>query len=345
MILGNIDEKGEKMNITYQRDVSHCEVTTYVQEVTISDILPANNSDNLELLRFKEIAWDVVVRKDMYKVGDTAMFIPPDSVIPFELSELANVTTYLSKGRVRVAVLRGNRSCGLLLQKNIVESFLPYIMKWEDPPTVAMQGDALARSEINPMFNKFYEMPNILNKPYTFRVGERIVIKEKIHGTNQRFAILEHPVTGEMTSYVGSHNVVLKENKNNLYWKMFRGIKDDIPSGYVFFGEVFGPGVQHLSYGRKKTEILLFASMKNGVYLGYDEFVKLCKDNKLPYIKGHVMKFESVEALKKLADSPSEYTNAHEREGIVIVSLKRPNVMAKCIGFEYLNRKNRKERH
>ena len=49
------------------------------------------------------------------------MFIPPDSVLPFELTELLGITKYTNKGRIRVTKLRGNRSEGVIVDKDVVE--------------------------------------------------------------------------------------------------------------------------------------------------------------------------------------------------------------------------------
>lgn len=336
------------MKVTYQRQVLHCEPSPYVKEVTVKEIKPAENSDLLDTVTFNEIGWYAITRRDSLSPGDRVMFIPPDSVLPFELSELLNITTYLSKGKVMVTNLRGNRSEGLIVTPEKVTPYLPYIMKWEDPPTVAMRGEMMARGEIPFTFERFYRMPNILNVPDTFSVGEPIFYSEKVHGVNSRFAMLVNPKTEKHQLYVGSHDVVLREKDGNLFWKVANKlIADKLPPDYVFYGEIFGIGVQHYHYGRKKHDILLFAAKDKDTreYMLPSEFLALCEEYKLPHVTMHERTFTSLEELRKLADEPSELTDLHWREGIVISSGVRRGKMAKCIGFKYLEEKKRTERH
>ena len=144
------------MEITYQRFIDHCEVSPYVKEVTITEVTPADNSDNLECIRFEEMGWNCVSQKGLRKVGQKVMFIPAESVLPFELGELLEITKYLSKGRVRVTKLRGNRSEGLIVERELIEDYLPYIMKWEDLPSTAMSGEQMSPSEVSPYMHRFY---------------------------------------------------------------------------------------------------------------------------------------------------------------------------------------------
>jgi len=332
------------MNITYQREVSHCQPTTYIKEVTIKAIKDANNSDFLERILFKEIGWEAIAKKGTHKEDDKVFFIPPESVLPVELSDELEVTKYLSKGRVKVVKFRGNRSEGLIVPKEIVEPYIPYIMKWEDPPTKAMGGDGLALSEVSPHFHKFYKMENLLNNPDIFEPGEELYISEKIHGINARFSLLQHPETGEYQLYVGSHNVVLKDTTDTIYWRVAKTLNDRLQRNIVFFGEIFGKGIQHLNYD-VDLDVRIFAATRQGEYLSIEDLIKVCKLNGLPIVNFHKIKFESVEQLRKLAESPSEYTFSHIREGIVCVSKNQPDKMAKVISFKYLTSQKRSERH
>ena len=338
------------MNIVYEREVGHCSPTPYAKIVTIKEVSPAENSDFLDRITFEEIGWNCISQRGLHKVGDRVMFIPPDSVLPIELGDLLEVTGYLSRGRVRVTKLRGNRSEGLIVGYEKVEPYLPYIMKWEDLPSVRMGGDALSSSETSKDFEKFYQMPNILNEPNTFTIGEAIVHSEKIHGTNLRYGKLKHPITEKHQLYVGSHNNVLKESEENLYWKVVREkLAEKLPEDIVFFGEIFGLGIQHLHYDAKQPDVRLFAAMKRGKYLSISIFLQLCDENDLPHVEFHPTVFESIEQIRSLADSPSKLTDSHMREGVVLVSLEHSEKMAKCIGFEYLTNKGKKskrtERH
>ena len=339
------------MKITYERkNLDHCEVSRYVKDVTIRYVKDAENSDRLEKVYLMEVGWQCVSQKGMYKTGDKTMLIPPDSVLPFELGENLGITNYLGKGRVRVSKFRGNRSEGLLIDRKEIEDYLPYILKWEDLPTINMAGEMESAVKIPPQFSKYLHMENYLNVPYTFDVGEEIYYSEKIHGSSTRSAAMPDPETSLYKYYVGSHNVVLRETKGNLYWQAFnKYIRDKMPTDVLLFGEVFGPGIQHLAYGKSGFDILLFAAMKEYEYLTVPEFIEMCDYNGLPRVAFHKTIFESEEQLRTLADSPSEVTDKHIREGIVVTSASRPESIVKVISFNYLTskkiKKKRTERH
>ena len=159
---------------------------------------------------------------------------------------------------------------------------------------------------------------------------------------------MKNPIDGGYQLYVGSHNIVLKETKENLYWQVVgEKLADKLPEDIVFFGEIFGSGIQHLHYDCKQPDIRLFAAMKRGEYLLTHYFLELCIKYELPHVVIHTTTFESIEQVRSLADSTSEMTSSHGREGVVLVSLEHPERMAKCIGFNYLTGKKgkRTERH
>jgi len=333
------------METKYERKVDHCEVSPYIKNVTIASIKHAENSDNLDSVSFHEIGWNCLVRRDSFKEGDTTLFIPPESVLPFELSEKLEITKYLSKGKVRITRLRGNRSEGLIVDKEIVEPYIPFILKWEDLPSITMGGKCLSQNEVNPYFEKFYKIPNILNEPFTFEVGERLFYSCKIHGTNARCGYLLHPRKEDYEFYVGTHNTIRKESENDLWWKVLDKFKGKLPKDVIYYGEIFGEGIQHLHYDRKEPDILFFNSAMGGNYRVVEELLLDCLKYNLPCINFHEIEFEDLEQIRQLADLPSEYTKSHHREGIVLVSKDRPSVMAKCISMQYLLTKNRSERH
>jgi intein/homing endonuclease len=666
--------------------------------ITIKEVKPAINSDKLDSITFEEIGWSAVSQKGLHEAGKKVMFIPAESVLPFELGEKLEVTKYLSRGRLRAIKLRGNRSEGLIVDVDKVKPWLEYIMKWEDKPTIEMSGEA---SEGHPRFHKFYEMPNILNEPHVFEPGEKIYYSEKIHGcltyrskitmvdgskksitkirageyvmgyedgklkpakvlnvfdngkgdtwlrvsgkrkcagrganiftvfctpnhrfwnplvneyvaannlkpkdkvmlfrtelaltpiqeqillgkllgdgyihnikysssiewshkkeheeyidytlnllgdissnnksyfksgygtmmcrtstvflpyiqeifkdfyfddrkiiprkviqkltpislaflymddgslsydenqadrasfalcnfdrddcnvflkalskfdingiyhndektysririnandaeklflliypyiptcmqyklperfrgrepyipmqesiynqrlinleideikedrkivsrkydletethnffsndilvhnSNFRFAYLKDMDTEEYKPFVGSHNICLKESDTNIYWKVFKEkYEGRIPYDIVFYAEIYGLGIQDLHYGVKDPDAVIFAASYRGYYMTVPALKVICQDSNLVHIDFHFDKFRSIEQLRELADKPSEYTEDHIREGIVIVSAEYPDRMAKCLGDAYMDRKNKKERH
>jgi len=336
------------MDITYYRQVAHCEPSKYVSEVTIKEVSPAENSDFLERITFEEIGWNAIAKKGLYEPGTKVFFIPAETILPAELSDEMDVTKYLAKGKVRVTRLRGNRSEGLIVPREKVEPYLPYLLSWEDPPSVQMKGNACRRADIPLEFEIFYKMPNLLNETDVFDPGESIYFSEKIHGTNTRVGFLKSPETGEYQLYVGSHRIALRQDEKNLYWRTVLSLGIKFPPDYIFYGEIFGGGVQKgMHYERAVPDILFFAATHKGEYLTPRSFMALCSQEGIPRVKMHPTVYSGIEKARMWADLESEYTDRHMREGVVLVSAFRPRRMAKVIGFDYLAQKDNKktERH
>jgi len=84
-----------------------------VQSNRLTSVAPHPNADRLELAIIG--GWQTVVEKGKFQAGQLVTFIPPDTVLPKELSDRYGVTKYLSDGRVRAARLRGEPSYGFVV--------------------------------------------------------------------------------------------------------------------------------------------------------------------------------------------------------------------------------------
>lgn len=85
-----------------------------VQVTLISKLRSHPNADALDVAEV--LGWQVVIAKGQYNEGDKIVYFPPDTVLPLACSDRFGVTKYLSKGRIRVAKLRGEPSFGLVVQ-------------------------------------------------------------------------------------------------------------------------------------------------------------------------------------------------------------------------------------
>lgn len=372
---------------TYERECNWCEPSKYVKATKIKAVTPAPNSDKLDVIEFEDIDYKTVGARGLYAPGQAVIFIPGESLLPKEFSDLIGVTQYLSHGRVKTIKLRGNRSEGLICTPDQYRPFAGLVLKWEDRPYMPNQPrtpgkrfrDYLCASKVPSGFIRFYDMPNLKNEPHTFKEGEKVVYSEKIHGMNARFAVLNREwkwwakplawflggVLGiekwkTRALFIGSHNVVLNPEANGAWQNAFRkflsatqpqGIVNLLPRGYVFFGEVFGLNngakIQHLTYGRKDLDLKLFAAYdtEKNQYLLPEEFEKLCVRFGLPVVKFHRATFTNRADFDALANTPSEVTTEHHREGIVVCSEERRCIFAKVISFNYLCDNERTEGH
>ena len=299
-----------------------------VEVVEIKEILEHTNADRLEIAVVK--GWECVVQKGAYKPGDWVIYVPIDAVLPVELSDKLNVTNYLSRGRVRTAKLRGVYSQGLIIDVKHIPDDVYYglgddqaeelgITKYVPPPPPANL--AGKQRQKHPDFHRYTDIENIKNFPDVLQDGELVSITEKIHGTNFRSGMLRNPKIDfdmDFELHVGTHNTNLVENPDNAYWKcaIKYNLKDILEPNMVLYGEVYGLGVQKLTYGLKDVDIGFFDLTINGRYVSAEEFKEFCMMHNLPQVP---ILFEGPwdKSLMDLANGSSTLAK-HIREGIVI---------------------------
>jgi RNA ligase (TIGR02306 family) len=179
-------------------------MSTFKVSVTeIREIKPHDNADRLEIAKVYD--WDVVVRKDEYKVGDIIIYVPVDSILPQELEDKifgSDSKIKLHKHRVKSIRIRGHISQGMIINLNHVKddiyidrddlekdmsSFLN-ISKYEPPaedmPTLMRV--AKKKKAGNPNFKKYTDIENFKYYDRTFQDGEQVYVSEKLHGTSFR---------------------------------------------------------------------------------------------------------------------------------------------------------------
>jgi RNA ligase (TIGR02306 family) len=180
--------------------------STYkVPLTTILDIQPHSNAERLEIATV--YGFQVITKKDQYKVGDQIIYIPIDSLLPQWLEDKLfpqDSKVKLHHHRVRQIRLRGLASQGMLispedvsekvnpkylqLEQNLAE--IIGITKYEPPQRGASstQGKGRNRNKKHehPLFHKYNGLDNIKWFPTLFKEGEEVVVQEKLHGTNAR---------------------------------------------------------------------------------------------------------------------------------------------------------------
>jgi len=221
--------------------------TLIVEVCQIKDIQPIPKADRLELAFIK--GWNCVVQKGRFSIGDKAVYIPIDSILPQDLENILfgeGTKIKLNKGRIRTIKLRGVVSQGLItglsevglspdlkVGTNVQEKL--GIIKWEPPTSnrAITKGNQTSKKQVNPHFTKYTNIENIKNYPDVL-LGEEVIITEKIHGSNWRagyvpvilrkfyqklFNKFFNYYKGKQEFVYGSHNVqlqykLLKESKH-----------------------------------------------------------------------------------------------------------------------------------
>jgi RNA ligase (TIGR02306 family) len=186
--------------------------STYkVPLTTIVAIEAHPNADRLEIATI--YGFQVIIKKDSYKVGDEVLYVPIDSLLPQALEDFLfppDSKVKLTKHRVKQIRLRKIASQGMIISPadiQAVYAFTPrtleddyaadlQITKYE-PPAPKFQsemgaGGRKVKPLENPNFHKYNGLDNIKWFPTLFKEGEEVVAQEKIHGTNARAAKLPY---------------------------------------------------------------------------------------------------------------------------------------------------------
>ncbi|MGA4847916.1 RNA ligase (ATP) [Streptomyces sp. G5(2025)] len=228
-------------------------------------------ADALELAQVG--LYRAVVAKGAYRTGDSAVYIPEQAVLPAGLIEELGLTGRLAGGnrdRVKAVRLRGELSQGIVCRPAALADvdlaraaregtdFAERlgVTKWVPPIPPTMNGDVEAAPELLP----WVDIENIQRYPGIFAPGEPVVVTEKLHGS----ACLVTYVAGSGRVHVsskgfGAKSLALQEDPRNLYWRAVQGhgvaaaaakLAERLGARRVgVFGEVYGEGVQDLSYG------------------------------------------------------------------------------------------------
>lgn len=353
-----------------------------VRVKAIDKIEPHPNADKLEIAVIG--GWRCIVAKDVYKVGELVLYVQPDSLLPPEVTQRWEVL-YLkgNNGRVGTIKLRGEWSEGLIL-KNLDKFPKDYnaagfygIVKYEPPsPLIKGQKSGQRQHRQDKRFIRYTDIENIKNWMNIFKEGEEVVITEKIHGANFRaarfsremskFEYVVHKLSrgkiGRTSTFMlGSHNVLVDFGAtthdyfgNNVYAEVARGLglEEVLPEGYLFFGEVYGQGVQAgFNYGQSKRTAAFFDIWDGTRYLNYWELLAMLTKLDLPQVPYLYRGPWNPGLIYEHSMGDSTIYPDQIREGCVIRPIteredrKLGRVILKAISPAYLAIKNRTESH
>ena len=292
--------------------------TLTVEICKIEDVTPHPNADRLEICKLENLDWNCVIGKDSFTVGDLALYIPIDSILPEELENkiFKDSKVKLDKHRIRTIKLRKIISQGLVIKPEVVgiykyklgQDFTSHleVIKYEPPdelPNAYGKCEKIKKRYINSNFKKYTDIENIKNHPSVFQDGEEVYISEKLHGTSMRVGWIENEantiwkkikkIFGLLPKWefiIGSRNVQLTYgNKNktfykeNVYTKMTEvlDLKNKLKFGEVLYGEVVGDGIQKgYSYACRPgtTAFYAYDIMIDDKWLDYMDFKNFCKE-------------------------------------------------------------------
>jgi intein/homing endonuclease len=160
--------------------------STHIAEVIrIKEINPHPNADKLCIVSV--YGYTVCVRISDFKVGDLAIYIPPDNIV----SDRPEFAFLEDHKRIKVRKLRGIISMGLLIQvpadladlkegEDAAEKL--QISHYEPPLPVSTGGEAEKPPE---GYFPHYDVDSYYRYVNLFKPGERVCASEKVHGCVQ----------------------------------------------------------------------------------------------------------------------------------------------------------------
>ena len=242
---------------------------------------------NAELLVLGKVgSYQVVVQKGLYNDGDEVIFAPEKSVLTGEIkSEFEKYLAGPDKDRVKAVRLRGEISSGIIIPKELVKNFETIevgqdisselgIHKYEPPIPTQLAGKVKSFSM---PFVGSHDCEHVGVYVNDLVDGERVVISEKLHGSQ---FILAHDIVSNETIVSSKgllkNGLTIEVSDENTYWiaakndELVNKICKNFTDGVVqVFGEVI-PVQGGYSYGQTKPTARIFDIRVNGESIPYD---------------------------------------------------------------------------
>lgn len=352
--------------------------TLHVGAEMLVDVRPHPNADSLDLANVgSNLGYQVVVPRGRYKDGAMVIYIPEGAQVPQSILGQLGLVGKLSgktKDVVRAVRLRGEISQGLVWvpedysatwwinvsadRTNLARSF--GITKFVPEVPVHMAGE----QEPAPDMLGWVEIENIKKYPRVIKDGELVTVTEKLHGTCAIFCYqVEDDVLQVSSKGLSAQHLAIKESDTNLYWRVAKayGIKEILRdlarksnrdvTRVAVYGEVFGTGVQDLTYGATgRGEKPGFAAFDLRVTTDTEDY--WCPVDRLngllPVVPSLYSGPYSRERINELTDGDEQVSHQklHMREGVVVrLQVERTDpgiggrVILKSVSDVYLTRK------
>lgn len=334
------------------------------------------NADRLEIARVGD--YQSIVLKGQYETGDLAAYIPEAAIVPQPVLAELGLEGRLAgsdANRVKAIRLRGVLSQGICYPardgwvegQDVTEEL--GVTKYEPPIPASMSGEVFAAGLERCMR---YDIENFKRYPDVLEDGEPVVITEKLHGTWCQLAVmsedLAHDPHGRLI--VSSKGLAARglafmpdapQNEHNLYLRAARQLEilarlAGAAEPTFVLGEVFGAGVQDLSYGasaRREGAIgfrvfdVHVGRPGQGRYLHDDELEDFCREHDLERVPVLYRGPFEREVMLTLTDGAESISGEglHIREGVVVRPQRERRddrigrVQLKSVSADYLLRK------
>jgi len=313
-----------------------------VNIIEIASIFPHGNASSLEIIPVG--GWQAVTRKGQFKIGDKAVYIEPDYMVPTAHPAFS----FLAKEgrdchRLKAIRLRGILSYGLLIPVPAEITDLPIgadvmdrlgIERYEPPHNIKTESDdGLPKADWPSLYAPKFDVESLQRYPELLISDESVIVTEKIHGASARY------VVSDDVFFMGSRTRWLKPDRPHP-WSIAARTTPSIETwcranpGTVIYGEVYG-AVQSLQYGCDRAEVR-FAAF---AILNHDEWRVPSADDNIPQCPVLYRGPFDMNLVKHLAEEDSTLGGpGHMREGLVIVpSIERRHELIGRVALKYIS--------
>jgi len=335
----------------------------------IMEIYPIEGADSIERAVLR--GWNVVVRKDEFKVDDLVIYCEIDSVMP----ERPEFEFLRPRGfRIRTIKLRKQISQGIAFPLSILESvgvwiddkkeiieilaedelvnievgtdmtYFLGITKYEAPIPAELSGKVKGGFPSHSIKTDEERIQNLIENYEDYR-KEVWIATEKLDGSSASYFIYDNEFG------VASRNLQLIESETNTFWKVARELEiekkmrkymaDHNMMGLTLQSELYGEGIQKNKYRLKGQTVRFFRAFDpiNYKFFSFtDPIFEELDLQTVPIIDNNFILPENYEDLIIYADGRSLLAEI-AREGIVFVAKEHHEKYQGRLSFKVISNK------
>lgn len=293
----------------------------------IKSLEPIEGADAIE--KATVLGWQLVVKKNEFKVGDLCVYCEIDSLLP-DKPEFEFLRP--RKMRIRTVRLRGQISQGICFPLSLLPPGFEIvedadctealgITKYEPPVPAHLSG--IAKGKFPSFIPKTDETRvQVLQRLLDKYVGETCYVTEKVDGSSATYFINNNEFG------VCSRNLELLEDSENTFWKVARALDIEnklrmLKGNYAIQGELVGEFVQDNRLKLRGHKVFFFNlfDIDRFEYLPYEKFVQVMATLDLqtvPILSTDYKLSNNIDSIVAMATLKSAINPDIWAEGIVI---------------------------
>jgi RNA ligase (TIGR02306 family) len=293
----------------------------------IKNIEPIEGADSIE--KATVLGWQLVIRKDEFKIGDLCVYCEIDGVMP-DKPEFEFVRA--RSNRIKTVRLRGQISQGICFPLSILPEGVDInedmdvteilgVTKYE-PPIPANLAGAVKGNFPSFMPKTDETRIQVLQKVLDQHKGLSCYVAEKLDGSSATFYMKD----GKFG--VCTRNLELEHNEENSMWKFADENKLEeklkaLNRNLCLQGEIIGEGIQKNKYKLRGQTVYFFNAfdIDKYEYLSFDELKGITNElelNMVPVLEENYVLDNSIENLIVKSKLKSQLNKETIAEGIVI---------------------------